>query len=77
MRTYTLGGKLKLGDTWAQVSWLLQQRRVGLTEETRAGARPVRAWVAKITELFATRATISFVSGSGGRRPPARKCFLP
>src|SRR5438128_2007891 len=77
MRIYTLGHKLKLGDTWTLISWLLQQRDVALTEETRASGKgkPVRDCVAEIAALLDTDASIRFVPGNRGRRLIADRYF--
>ena len=77
MRTYTLGGKLKLGDTWAQVSWLLPQQEVLLTEECRSRIAPlsVMPLVQEISRLMDTTAAVAWVPGRGGERLPPDECF--
>lgn len=83
MRYFTLGHKLKLGDTWAFVSWMLQQDDVALTQETRSGRKNeiLKSFVIEIASLFDTSASIAFIPGKGGQRPPAQECvehpFLP
>jgi hypothetical protein len=76
MRTYTLR-KLKLGDTWAAVSWLLQQREAVLSEKTRSRgpSRSVRSLITEIADLLATEERISFAAGNDGEPLPEMECY--
>jgi hypothetical protein len=83
MQVFTLSGKLKLGDTWAFVSWALQQEDVAVTEDARFGQRRgvVRPLLMEIAGLLATSASLRFVPGRGGGRPRGQECveheYLP
>jgi len=76
MRTFNLR-KLKLGDTWAAVSWLLQQPGAALSEWTRSRGRStsVRPLVTEIAALLETDAVLRCVPGNDGERPHEDGCF--
>lgn len=77
MRIYSFRGKLKLGDTWSQVNWLLQQEGVAVTEGCRSRHANVSAvpLVSEISSLLRTDVSIRFVPGRHGERLPSEECF--
>lgn len=68
---------LKLGDTWAAVSWLLQQSNVALSNRTRrpGHGHDVVSLVMEIVSLFRTERELEIVPARRPSRIPEMTCL--